>query len=158
MSAVQPTLPTFNPSTKRVYRIDDTLPAIVTEITYADHLDACKNAFSVIAKTQAELEAIERKVEFLDRRLDDPELEDDPRRDAAYDRLKAYCRQIDEHTAVIKNAICEVDSHGRHLAAADLEWLGNHTGWNVIERVHATEPETTRMDVWKSIAENTAPF
>ena len=101
---------------------------------------------------------VERRIAFLERRLDDPELENHPARDAAWDRLRGYRSQHKALTELIHVGIAEIDSHGRYLASVDLRWIGNHTTWDVIERVHDVEPETTRMAVWKEIAANCAPF
>lgn len=168
----QLTLPTHEARqpNKRVYRFDPHMAPVEseavpgtrsltrTDLDYADHLDICKRAIATMGATNVELGEAERRMAFLERRLDDPELENHPARDAAWDRLRGYRSQHKALTELIHVGIAEIDSHGRYLASVDLRWIGNHTTWDVIERVHDVEPETRGMATWKSIAENTAPF
>lgn len=160
----QLTLPTHEARqpNKRVYRFDPHMAPVEIEVCsdleYADRLDICKRAIATLGSTHVAMAELERKISFLDRRLHDPELSDHPARDAAWDRLKGYRNQIAVLTNMAHTGIAEIDSHGRYLASVDLRWIGNHTTWDVIERVHDVEPETRGMATWKSIAENTAPF
>ncbi len=83
---------------------------------------------------------------------------DHPFRIEAEERMELMQREFSRSAARLMELICAVDSHGRYITHDELYDLGATADIAMIVRVNEIEPETLRMQTWRSIDMGVCPF
>lgn len=129
----------------------------------ADHLSVVRDALVGMPQVCSELDALEIRIDKIWTKLTDPALAkeigtDHPFRIEAEERMELMQREFSRSAARLMELICAVDSHGRYITHDELYDLGTTADISMIVRVNEIEPETLRMQTWRSIDMGVCPF
>lgn len=140
-------------------------PVAVAEETPpdADHLSVVRNALAGMPDVCKELDTLESRIDKIWGKLTDPDMAkeigtDHPFRIEAEERMELMQREFSRSAARLMELICAVDSHGRYITHDELYDLGATADIAMIVRVNEIEPETLRMQTWRSIDMGVCPF
>ena len=141
---------------------EDLEPAVVLS-TDGDHAAEVVAAFKGLETLCDELERVDRKIDRIWDRLNDPVIKrqigpNHPHRLEARDRFIELRNDFQNVARQCESLICTIDSHGRYLSAEELESIGGRVHIDIVERVHLIEPETKRMATWIAIERGVVPF